>query len=136
MKRTLHVYILFLFISAIVIAACSGTPESRIVGTWKVEKVETDSDTNAVKPEVMEKVIDVYKSVYFDFLDDNTVKIVSAGEIHDGTWEFRDDDQSVYIKIEGSSIKEPNKLGELKDGKLVSVNKTGIGTITIIYVKE
>ena len=125
-----------LIVLMIVLAACSGSPNSKLIGTWTAEDVSADVDTNQIGPEILDRTLDVYRSVNFEFFENDSMNLISDGSIHLGTWEYREDDAAIYMIMEGSRAPEPMKFADYKDGKLVSTNETGIGTIIVTYIKK
>jgi len=115
--------------------SCGGTAESKLVGTWKAQNVETDFDEQFTTPEMLRQVVEMQKETYFKIIDDSTLIIMSPGNTHETSWELDSNDQTISYVFEGSSS-FLNKLGTLSDGKIVSESKTPLGVITIYYEKE
>lgn len=125
-----------LIVLMIVLAACSGSPNTKLIGTWTVEDVTADTDTSQIGPEILDRALDVYRSVNFEFFENDSMNLISDGSVHSGTWEYREGDSALYITMEGSRAPEPMKLADYRDGKLVSTNETRIGTIIVTYIKK
>jgi len=119
-----------------VLAACSSSPNSKLIGIWAVEDVSADADTSQIGPDIIDRALDVYRSVNFEFFENDSMNLISDGSVHPGTWEYREDDAAIYIIMEGSRAPEPMKLADYEDGKLVSTNETRIGTIIVTYIKQ
>ncbi|MFO8130073.1 MAG: hypothetical protein R6T99_09260 [Bacteroidales bacterium] len=117
-------------------AQCSSDQKKDIPGTWKVESVEADTDTSRIKPDALERTLDMYREMHFEFSENNSMNIVSSGKPLPGRWKYEKDENAVYIRLDNSSNKNYQKLGVLEDGKIVSTNETGIGLIVITYVME
>ncbi len=124
-----------LAIVVLFMASCGGTPESKLVGTWKAQKVETDFDEQYTTPEMLRQVVEMQKETYFKIIDDSTLIIMSPGNTHETSWELDSSDQTISYIFDGNSA-YLNKLGTFTDGKIVSESKTPLGVITIYYEKE
>ena len=124
-----------LFALVIIMTSCGGTPESKLVGTWKAQKVETDFDEQYTTPEMLRQVVEMQKETFFKIIDDSTLIIVSPGNTHETSWELDSSDQSISY-IFGGSTNYSNKLGIFSEGKIISESKTPLGVITIYYEKE
>lgn len=126
----------FLIVLMMILAACSSSPNSKLIGTWAVEDVSADVDTSQIGPEILDRALDVYRSVNFEFFENDSMNLISDGSVHPGTWEFEEDESAIYMLMEGSRAPEPMKFADYKDGKLVSTNDTQIGTIIVTYIKQ
>ncbi|MFK5855166.1 MAG: hypothetical protein QM503_03470 [Bacteroidota bacterium] len=119
----------------IVMSSCGGTPESKLIGTWKAQKVETDFDEQFTTPEMLRQVVEMQKETFFKIIDDSTLIIISPGNTHETSWELNPSDQAISYFFEGDP-KYLNKLGVFSEGKIISESKTPLGIITIYYEKE
>lgn len=124
-----------MFALAIIITSCGGTPESKLIGTWKAKKVETDFDEQYTTPEMLRQVVEMQKETYFRIIDDSTLIIISPGNTHETKWKLDPEDQSITYFFDGSP-NYLNKLGTFSSDKIVSESKTPLGVITIYYEKE
>jgi hypothetical protein len=129
-------FLSLLIMIALFWAACSGEPREDIYGFWVVEDVQADADTSQISPDVLDKTLDMYRAINFEFRENDSMNLISEGGVHPGTWEYKDGEAAVYISMEGSSIPEPLKFADYKDGKLINTNNTRIGTIVVTYVKQ
>ena len=125
-----------LIIAMMFFAACSGSPGSKILGSWSVEDVQADVDTSQIKPEVLEGALDVYRSVSFEFMEGDSMNIVSDETTHSGEWNYNEEEKAVYIKMDGSRAPDLMKFADYVDGKLINTNNTQIGTIVVTYIKD
>ncbi len=124
-----------MFALAIIITSCGGSPESKLIGTWKAQKVETDFDEQYTTPEMLRQVVEMQKETFFKIIDDSTLIIMSPGNTHETTWNLDPEEQTIAYFFDGDS-NFLNKLGTLSSGKIVSESKTPLGVITIYYEKE
>lgn len=125
-----------LFISILVIAACSSEPKTELFGFWVVEDVQADVDTSQISPEVLERALDVYRSINFEFRENDSMNLISEGGVHPGTWNYKEDEAAIYMKMAGTSAPDLIKFADYKDGKLINTNETRIGKIVVIYIKQ
>lgn len=127
--------ILLLFASLLAISfSCSLNRESKLIGTWKVENVETDFDESKVTPEMLKQVVEMQKGTYFKILTDSTMVIISGNTEFAAKWNLGEDNVVSYL-FEGQEIK-PNKLGKLDDEKIIQVSNTPLGVITTTFIME
>jgi len=124
-----------MFALAILITSCGGSPESKLVGTWKAQKVDTDFDEQYATPEMLRQIVEMQKETYFKIIDDSTLVIISPGNTHETKWTLNPEDQAITYFFDGSP-NYLNSLGTLTSGKIVSESKTPLGVITIYYEKE
>lgn len=124
-----------LLVLALILSSCEGSSESKLVGTWKAQKVETDFDEQFTTPEMLRQVVEMQKETYFKILDDSTLIIVSPGNTHETQWKLDNESQTISYFFEGTSGMS-NKLGTLDADIIVSESKTPLGIITIYYEKE
>ncbi len=124
-----------LLVLAVILSSCGGSSESKLVGTWKAGKVETDFDEKFTTPEMLRQVVEMQKETYFKIIDDSTLIIVSPGNTHETKWKLDSKDNSIAYFFEGNPGLN-NKLGTLTAGKIVSESTTPLGKITIYYEKE
>ena len=136
MKKTACYLSLSILISLIIIlSGCGTSPKKEIVGTWKAIDVIADIDSTSIRPEALETTINMYLSYSFEFYENNSMNVMASGNTFAGRWKYNEDENLIKIRLENSSSKEFSPLGELKDGQIINLNKTGLGDITVIYEK-
>ncbi len=121
-------------IALFLIVSCS-SPESKLIGTWKVKNVETNFDEQKVSPEMLSQVIEMQKQTYFRILNDSVMIIISNDNSHEAKWVFNDENSTLTFFFEGMET-SPTKLGVFIDPEIVSETNTPLGKITIFYGKE
>jgi len=114
--------------------SCS-SPQSKLEGTWKVKKVETNFDEQKVSPETLKQVVEMQKEMYFRFLNDSAMIIISNDNTHEAKWKFDKDDNTIYFYFPGMET-SLTKLGVYLDNEIVAETNTPLGKITIIYEKQ
>lgn len=116
------------------IVSCS-SPESKLIGTWKVNDVETHFDENRMTPEMVLQVIEMQKETYFRILNDSVIIIVSSDNTHEAKWSYDNQDSTISYYFDTTpDIK--NKLGKIINGNIVSESNSAIGKMVITYGKE
>lgn len=132
MKRILALSFISLLIFA---ASCGSNPKDELIGTWKVDKVNTDFDESKVTPEMLSQIVEMQKETFFKFTNDSIMVIVSNNNTnHEAFWQL-DDDGTISFFFKGNELKA-NKLGKIENNYIISTSKSPLGTITIWYVKE
>lgn len=121
-------------ISLLWLASCS-SPETKLIGTWKVQDVETNFDEQSVSPEMLRQVIDMQKQTYFRILNDSTMIIISNDNTHEAKWVLNSDDNMITFFFEGMET-VPNTLGKYTDTRIISETSTPLGKMIIFYEKE
>jgi hypothetical protein len=124
-----------MFALMVLISSCGNSPEAKLVGTWKAQKVDTEFDEKYTTPEMLRQVVEMQKETYFRIIDDSTLIIVSPGNTHETKWNFNSKDQTITYFFD-SNPHQLNKLGTLSSGKIVSETNTPLGKITIYYEME
>jgi len=111
------------------------SPESKLIGTWKVDDVETHFDENRMTPEMVLQVVDMQKETYFRILNDSVIIIVSSDNTHEAKWDYNDQDSTINYYFDSTpTIK--NKLGKFVNGNVVSISNAAIGKMVVTYGKE
>lgn len=124
-----------MFALIVLFSSCGNSPEAKLVGTWKAQKVDTEFDEQYTTPEMLRQVVEMQKETYFRIIDDSTLIIVSPGNTHETKWNFNSKDQTITYFFD-SNPNQLNKLGTLTSGKIVSETNTPLGKITIYYEME
>lgn len=124
-----------LTMATLLFVSCGSSPESKLIGTWKAQKVETDFDEKQTTPEMLRQVVEMQKETYFKIINDSTLIIVSPGNTHETIFTLDKDSKSIAYFFDGYPGIN-NVLGTLSDGKIVSESTTPLGKITIYYEKE
>ncbi len=133
----IRIFFLFFLVTSTLsfFISCSGSSESRFVGTWKAQKVETDFNETRTTPEMIAQVVEMQKQTYFRMVNDSVMSIISKNNTHEAKWKY--DKENKTISYYFSNMKGvPNILGKYEDGKIVAESNVPIGRITIYYEKE
>ena len=124
-----------MLVLAVVLSSCGGSAESKLIGTWKAQKVETDFDENSITPEMIRQVVEMQKETYFKIIDDSTLIIVSPGNTHETSWKLDNDNKTIAFFFEGKPGIS-NNLGTIEGDIIVSETTTPLGKIVIHYERE
>ena len=111
--------------------SCS-SPQSKLEGTWKVKKVETNFDEQKVSPETLKQIVDMQKEMYFRFLNDTAMVIISNDNTHEAKWKFDRKDNTIYFYFSGMET-SITKLGVYLDNEIVAETNTPLGKLTVFY---
>lgn len=133
MKQTLLFF--FAATSILLISSCGGSPESKLIGTWKVSDVQTDFREAEVTPETYAQVVEIQKQTHFRILNDSTMVIISNNNTHEAKW-FLDETENEITYFFSGMESTQNKLGKFKNSQIISESETPLGTIMIYYDKE
>lgn len=134
MKRIFFISLLFTTV-AMLFVSCSSSVESKVIGTWKAQKVETDFNENKTTPDMISQVVEMQKQTYFKMVNDSVMAIISKNSTHEAKWTYNKETNTISYYFNGMSG-IPSVLGKFEDGKIISESKTPLGKITICYEKE
>ncbi len=120
---------------ATIIVSCGSSQSKKLIGTWKVEDVQTDFNEMEVTPEMLSQVVDMQKQTYFRFMNDSIMVIISNNDTHEAHWSFNDEENMIMYFFEGMETR-PYELGKFEGDKIVQESNTALGKITTIYRKQ
>ena len=133
MKRT---FILSLMVAAVfMITSCGGSPESKLIGTWKSYDVQTDFDEDAVNPEMLSQIVEVQEQTYFRIINDTTLIIISEDNTYETKWALDHETNTLSYFFSGRESK-PNILGKVEGDEIISESVRPFGKMTVYYRKE
>jgi len=115
------------------IVSCS-SPESKLIGTWKVIDVETHFDDANMSPEMILQVVEMQKGTFFKIINDSVIIIMSSNNTHEARWSYNSNDNTVSYYFDTPDDK--NKLGIFQDGNIVSESNTPAGKMIVKYGRE
>ena len=117
--------------------SCQSTPESKLIGTWKVVEVETDFDETRVTPQTIKQVVETQKQTFFKILNDSVMVIISLGNTFEAKWKLNPEDQSItYIFDDSDEMAVPYNLGVYVDKQIVAESKMTMGKMVVYFEKE
>jgi len=134
MKKHLN-YLQFALIAVIIaLSACSSSPESKLIGSWKATDVKVDFDEQKASPQMIEQVVEREKQTILKFTSDSTLNIIEASNTHRTKWKL-DEEDKIWFSFEGDGS-AMNELGIYEDGKIKAISSTALGSIEITYSKQ
>ena len=133
MKRT---FILSLMAAAVfMITSCGGSPESKLIGTWKSYDVQTDFDEDAVNPEMLSQMVEIQEQTYFRIINDTTLIIISEDNTYETQWVLDHETNTLSYFFSGRESKA-NILGRVEGDEIISESVRPFGKMTVHYRKE
>ncbi|MCF6171387.1 MAG: hypothetical protein L3J31_05255 [Bacteroidales bacterium] len=119
------------------LASCQTTPESKLIGTWKVVEVETDFDEARVTPQTIKQVVETQNQTFFKILNDSVMVIISLGNTFEAKWQLNPDDQKItYVFDDSDKLAKPFDLGVYKDKQIVAESEMSMGKMVVHFEKE
>jgi len=134
MKKVLFA---FAALTAMVLFSCQNSPESKLIGTWKVIEVETDFDETRSNPRMINQVVETQKQTFFKILNDTTMVIISSGNTYEAKWRLNPDDQNItYTFDEWDENSVPFELGVYVDNQIIAESNMAMGKMVVYFEKE
>jgi len=122
---------------AMVLFSCQSSPESKLIGTWKVAEVKTDFDESRTTPETIKQVVEMQKQTFFKIVNDTVMVIISTGNTYEAKWKLNPEDHSItYTFDEWNDHIIPSKLGVYKDNQIITETKMAMGKMLVYFEKE
>jgi hypothetical protein len=122
---------------AMVMVSCQSSPESKLIGTWKVVDVETDFDADRSTPQMIKQVVDMQKQTFFKIINDSLMVIISTGNTYESKWRFNPEDQSIsYTFDDWDENSVPFELGVFDGSQIISKSDMPMGKMVVHFEKE
>ncbi len=119
------------------LVACQNSPESKLIGTWKVVEVETDFDESRTNSQMIKQVVETQKQTFFKIINDTLMVIISTGNTYEAKWKLNPDDQSItYTFDEWDDNSIPFELGVYVDNQIIAESNMAMGKIVVYFEKE
>ncbi len=119
------------------LVACQNSPESKLIGTWKVVEVETDFDESRTNSQMIKQVVETQKQTFFKIINDTLMVIISTGNTYEAKWKLNPDDQSItYTFDEWDDNSVPFELGVCVDNQIIAESNMAMGKIVVYFEKE
>ena len=120
-----------------VFVSCQSTPESKLIGTWKVVDVETDFDETRSNPRMINQVVETQKQTFFKIVNDTVMVIISSGNTYEAKWKLNPDNQNIsYTFDEWDEKSVPFELGVYADNQIIAESEMAIGKMVVHFEKE
>ena len=108
----------------LLLASCHRTSDP-LIGRWTVEKVNVEFNEQIATPEMVRQYGEMEKGNVIEIGKDSVLTLISDGDTLRGK-----------CTLKGSQLFCDGQLfGSLEGGKLITKNKTPIGTIEVVYSK-
>lgn len=122
---------------AMVLYSCQSSPESKLIGTWKVVEVETDFDETRSNPRMINQVVETQKQTFFRILNDTTMVIISTGNTYEAKWKLNPEDQNItYTFDEWDDNTVPFTLGIVTENQIIAESDMAMGKMVVYFEKE
>ena len=130
MKKLLALSVIAVFF----ITSCSN-PNSKLIGTWKVNSVKTHFKMSNLPSNVIQHVENEQKKISFKIVSDSVMVFMLDNNTHEAKWNM--DPQTHVIKYYFTNQKDlVNTLGTLKGNQIISNSNTPLGKITVVFEKQ
>ena len=115
----------FLAITTVLLLASCHRTSDPLIGRWTVEKVNVEFNESIATPEMVRQYGELEKGNVIEISQDSMLTLISDGDTLKGK-----------CQLKGSQLYCDEQLfGSLEGGKMITKNKTPIGTIEVVYAK-
>lgn len=124
---------LIVIIAFAMLYSCSSSPESKLVGTWKVEDVSVEFDEQKAGPNTIQQVAEREKKTILKFTSDSTLSIIDNNNTHRTFWVLEDDGLIRYQFEKDQTFYE---LGKFENKVITATTSTALGDIVTVFKKS
>ena len=116
------------------LTACSSS-EHQLIGTWKVNKVETNFKDNNLPKSVVEHIKNEQKQLSFRIVNDSVMMLILDNNTHEARWKMDAKTKEIkyYFEKQKTAV---HKLGTLEGNNIVTQSNTPLGTLTVTFKKQ
>ena len=133
MKKILNV--LVAIASVVCFSSCSQTPQEMLVGTWKIDQIETDQEIPDDQKEFYDKMMeDLKNNSSFTFNADGTMLTKVEDQENKGEWKISEDGTTLTVKESGRETSSTIK--ELTSEKLTFTDEENGVKTSLTLVKQ
>ena len=132
MKSLFSVLSILLIGLTLAFSSCSSTPESKLLGTWKVTDVEVNFDEQQANSQTISQVENREKQTILKFTSDSTLNIIN-NNTHRSSWTLGDNGIISYQFDKDQTVFE---LGKLEEDKIIATSSTPLGDIVTVFEKS
>ncbi len=118
---------------ALAFSSCSSTPESKLLGTWKVTEVKVNFDGQKANSQTISQVENREKQTILKFTSDSTLSIIDGNITHRSLWTLGDNGLISYQFEKDQTVYE---LGILKNKVITATSSTSLGDIVTVFEKS
>lgn len=121
------------FLAIVFMGACN-SPESKLIGNWKVSGVVTHFGKTKLPPEIIAHIVAEQKKISFRIINDSVLVLMLDNNTHETKWKMdKKHNISYYFSTQPQIV---NKLGKWNGTQIVTNTKTPLGTIVVTYEKK
>lgn len=114
-------------------SSCSSTPESQLIGTWKVTEVKVNFDEQKANAQTISQVEKREKQTILKFTSDSTLNIIDNNNTHRSSWTLGENGSINYKFDKDQTVFE---LGKLEEDKIIATSSTPLGDIVTVFEKS
>jgi len=118
---------------ALAFSSCSSSPESKLLGTWKVTEVKVNFDEQKADSQTISQVENREKQTILKFTSDSTLSIINDNNTHRSLWTLGDKGLISYQFEKDHTVYE---LGTLKNNVITATSSTPLGDIVTVFEKS
>ena len=122
------------FIVILFMISCSSS-KSKLIGTWKVVKVETEFGKTQLPVELIKHIEDSQKKLSFRIVSDSIMVLLLNKNPHEARWNLNDKTGIItyYFSTEKGRV---NTLGKVVDNEIINETKMPLGKLKVHYQKQ
>jgi len=119
---------------AIVFMGACNSPESKLIGNWKVSDVQTHFGKTKLPPEIIAHIVAEQKKISFRIINDSVLVLILDHNTHETKWKMdKEHNISYYFSTQPQIV---NKLGKWNGTQIVTDTKTPLGKIIVTFEKK
>lgn len=122
------------FVAILFLISCSG-PKSKLIGDWKVSKVETDFGKTQLPVQVVKHIEESQKKLSFRIVSDSIMVLMLDKNPHEARWDLDQKTGTItyYFSKEKGRV---NTLGKVVDDEIINQTKMPLGQLKVHYRKQ
>ena len=126
--------LLLVAVMAIVFLGSCRSPESKLIGDWKVTDVKTDFGKMQLPPALEAHIVAEQKKISFRIINDSVMVLMLDNNTHEAKWKMdKQHNISYYFTSQPRFV---NRLGKWNGNEIVSDSKIPLGKLVVIYEKK
>ncbi len=119
---------------AIVFMGACNSPESKLIGNWKVARVQTNFGKTKLPPEIIAHIVAEQKKISFRIINDSVLVLMLDHNAHETKWKMdKEHNISYYFSTQPQIV---NKLGKWNGTQIVTDTKTPLGKMIVTFEKK
>ncbi len=126
--------ILLVAVLALVFLSSCRSPESKLIGNWKVSDVKTDFGKTQLPPVLEAHIVAEQKKISFRIINDSVMVLILDNNTHEAKWKMdKQHNISYYFTTQPGLV---YKLGKWNDNEIVTDTKMPLGKLVVTYEKK